>query len=100
MALEAPPEPGPFDRLVRALSAPALVAGEAAWWGSLAPDAVVVDLNYGERAAPVAGVASASRRRYVDGLGLLLHQGALSFTYWTGREAPLEAMRRALAQAT
>jgi shikimate dehydrogenase len=100
MGLEAMPESGPFDLLVRALSAPDLVAGEAAWWVSLAPDGAVVDLNYGERAATVARVAAASRLRYADGLGLLLHQGALAFTYWTGREAPLDAMRRALNAAT
>jgi len=100
MALEATPESGPFDLLIRALSAPALVAGEDAWWNSLAVDAAIVDLNYGERAVAIGRAASASRRRYVDGLGLLLHQGALSFTYWTGRDAPLDAMRRALAEAT
>jgi shikimate dehydrogenase len=32
----------------------------------------------------------------VDGLELLVRQGALSFTRWTGREAPLEAMRAAV----
>lgn len=32
----------------------------------------------------------------LDGLGMLLHQGALSFEYWTGRKAPLEMMRSAL----
>jgi shikimate dehydrogenase len=31
--------------------------------------------------------------RVVDGLELLVRQGALSFTRWTGREAPLDVMR-------
>jgi len=31
-----------------------------------------------------------------DGLGMLLHQGALSFTIWTGQKAPLEKMRQGL----
>ena len=35
----------------------------------------------------------------VDGLGMLLWQGVLAFELWTGREAPVEAMRRALASA-
>jgi shikimate dehydrogenase len=35
-----------------------------------------------------------------DGLGMLLYQGAASFEFWTGREAPLEAMRRALSYST
>lgn len=99
MALAAAPERGPFDLLVRALSASALAAGESGWWGSLTPDAVVVDLNYGARAEAVGRVAAQAGLRHLDGLGMLLHQGALSFTYWTGRDAPLGAMRRALERA-
>ena len=34
--------------------------------------------------------------RTVDGLGMLLHQGAAAFAQWTGREPPLAAMRAAL----
>ena len=92
-------EEGPFNLLVRALTIPALVAGEAGWWSGLAPDAVVVDLNYGSRAEPIRRVASSANLRHADGLGMLLHQGALSFSYWTGRDAPLDAMRRALEEA-
>jgi shikimate dehydrogenase len=33
---------------------------------------------------------------HLDGLGMLLHQGALSFEYWTGRKAPVAEMRQAL----
>ena len=33
-----------------------------------------------------------------NGLGMLLHQGARSFSIWTGREPDLEAMRSALEQ--
>jgi shikimate dehydrogenase len=29
----------------------------------------------------------------IDGLGMLVHQGAAAFTLWTGRDAPLEVMR-------
>jgi shikimate dehydrogenase len=34
--------------------------------------------------------------RTVDGLGMLLHQGALAFTQFTQRPAPLDVMRDAL----
>jgi shikimate dehydrogenase len=34
--------------------------------------------------------------RTANGLGMLLHQGALSFEYWTGIEAPVKLMRQAL----
>ena len=33
---------------------------------------------------------------YEDGEALLIHQGALSFEFWTGKEANVQAMREAL----
>jgi shikimate dehydrogenase len=53
----------------------------------------VVDLVY--RAGETALIREARRRGcvVVDGLEILVHQGALSFRLWTGRQAPLEAMR-------
>ncbi len=59
---------------------------------------VVVDLPYNPDGSPTA-LAQAAREadaRLVDGLELLLWQGAASFERWTGRPAPLEAMRAAL----
>jgi len=35
-------------------------------------------------------------RLVVDGLEALVRQGAASFELWTGREAPVDAMRAAL----
>jgi len=35
----------------------------------------------------------------VNGLGMLLHQGAVAFELWTGVSPPLEVMRRALRSA-
>jgi shikimate dehydrogenase len=35
----------------------------------------------------------------LDGRGMLLHQGALSYEYWTGRKAPLKEMRKALLRS-
>jgi len=32
----------------------------------------------------------------LGGWGMLLHQGALSFEFWTGRKAPLKEMKRVL----
>jgi shikimate dehydrogenase len=100
MALAEACESGPYDLLVRTLTIPALVAGEAGWWSALAAGAAVVDLNYGDRADTIRRVAVAAGLRHADGLGMLLHQGALSFTYWTGLAAPVDVMRHALEAAT
>ena len=55
--------------------------------------ATVADLVY--RAGGTVLVAEARRRgcAVVDGLEVLVRQGALSFQAWTGREAPIDAMR-------
>jgi len=60
---------------------------------------VVMDIVYRPRATPLLAAASGAGARCVDGLAMLLYQGALAFSLWTGREAPLPAMRRALAAA-
>ena len=44
---------------------------------------------------PLAEVALATGLPVVDGLELLVRQGALSFERWTGIEPPLDVMRRA-----
>jgi shikimate dehydrogenase len=58
---------------------------------------IVVDLVYrafGE-APPVTAWAARAGARVVDGIEVLVRQGGLSFELWTGRPAPLEAMRAA-----
>ena len=57
--------------------------------------ACVVDLVY--RAGGTELLREAQRRgsRVIDGLAILVHQGALSFERWTGRPAPLEVMHEA-----
>jgi shikimate dehydrogenase len=61
------------------------------------PPATVVDLVYRADGAPtpVASWAARGGARVVDGLEVLVRQGARSFTLWTGAEAPVEAMRDA-----
>jgi shikimate dehydrogenase len=59
----------------------------------------VVDLAYLPDARPTALVSAARAagcEQIVDGLDVLLAQGAASLERWTGQPAPLEAMRRAL----
>ncbi len=56
---------------------------------------IVYDLIYN---APTALLRDAKTvgARHAGGLGMLLHQGALAFTLWTGRRAPIAVMRRTL----
>ncbi len=74
---------------------------EAAWGALLAGarDPVAVDVVYRPRVTPFLRHAAAAGARTVDGAGMLLHQGVVAFEAWTGREAPLEVMRRALQDA-
>ncbi len=78
-------EPGSSEEAVAALG----LAGRA-------PPAVVVDLVYADDPTPVQRWASAGGARFVAGREVLVRQGALSLELWTGRAAPVEAMRAAL----
>jgi len=55
----------------------------------------VVDLVYRSDRTPLLVAARAHGAGTVDGLEILVAQGALSFELWTGREAPRDVMRRA-----
>jgi len=58
--------------------------------------AVVIDLVYsGFDDTALITAAKERGSATVDGLEILVHQGALSFTSWTGRAAPIAAMREA-----
>jgi shikimate dehydrogenase len=63
---------------------------------ALPSDATVVDLVYKPRETTVLARAKERGLRTVDGLGMLLHQGALAFELWTHLPAPIEVMRHVL----
>lgn len=63
------------------------------------PECVAVDLIYLPPATEFLERAQAAGARAIDGLGMLVHQAALSFQIWTGREAPLGIMRAAARSA-
>jgi shikimate dehydrogenase len=58
-------------------------------------DEVVVDLVYGTRETELIAVARAAAATTVDGLEVLVRQGAASLRIWTGGEPPLDVMRDA-----
>jgi shikimate dehydrogenase len=57
--------------------------------------ACVVDLVYRAGGTGLLREAKRTGSRAIDGIEILVRQGALSFERWTGRAAPLEVMRRA-----
>jgi shikimate dehydrogenase len=63
---------------------------------SLPADAAVVDMVYQPLRTTVLERAEERGLVTVDGLGMLLHQGAIAFEMWTGFEPPIDVMRRAL----
>jgi shikimate dehydrogenase len=81
---------GKADILVSALSAGAR-AVEPGW---LKKGLVVLDANYSAETA-LARDAKLAGCRLIDGREWLVHQGAEAFMIFTGKEAPLETMRRA-----
>ncbi|HEX6844461.1 MAG TPA: shikimate dehydrogenase [Actinomycetota bacterium] len=60
---------------------------------------VVVDLLYHPAITPFVRRARSAGAAAFGGLGLLLHQAALSLELWTGQPAPLEAMSAAATAA-
>lgn len=56
---------------------------------------VVVDLVYGLAPAPLAAAAAAQGAVTIDGIEVLVHQGAASLRLWTGFEPPIRMMRQA-----
>jgi len=56
---------------------------------------VLVDMVYGDGPSTLSMAAAAAGATVVDGLEILVQQGALSLQIWTGQEAPLDVMRAA-----
>jgi shikimate dehydrogenase len=66
---------------------------------SLSDRHVVVDLVYGAAETELVAAASSRGASVVDGLEVLVRQGAASLHLWTGLEPPVETMRRAARSA-
>ena len=56
---------------------------------------IVVDMVYGPQPSLLLRAAAKAGAATVDGVEVLVQQGALSLQIWTGREPPLDAMRAA-----
>src|SRR5881394_2466502 len=62
----------------------------------LAPHHMVFDCVYGPSKTALLRAAEQAGARITNGISMLLHQGALSFSIWFDCEPPIDAMRTAL----
>jgi shikimate dehydrogenase len=97
LGVEAAERPGPAELLVNATSV-GLHPEDSLDGLPLVNAGVVLELVYGDAPTPLARWAEERGARLVDGLEVLVRQGARSVALWTGREAPVDAMRRAVVQ--
>jgi shikimate dehydrogenase len=108
LGVEAVAQPTDADLLVNATSVgldPETTESEALDQLGLSanrqPPTAVLDLVYRQdgKPTPITSWASRAGARVVDGLEVLVRQGARSFELWTGHEPPLDVMREAARQA-
>jgi shikimate dehydrogenase len=57
---------------------------------------VVTDLIYHPLTTPLLTAAAERGARAINGVGMLVHKAARSFTYWTGEKPPVETMSAAV----
>jgi len=65
---------------------------------SIRPDLLVCDVIPNPPRTAFLCAAEARGARTLDGLGMLVYQGAIAFQMWTGVKAPINVMRRALEE--
>ncbi len=65
---------------------------------SIRPDLLVCDVIPNPPQTALLHAAASSGARTLDGLGMLVYQGAIAFQMWTGVEAPIDVMRGALEE--
>ncbi len=62
---------------------------------AFSPRQVMVDMVYSAQPSALLEAAASAGAATVDGIEVLVQQGALSLQLWTGREPPVEVMRAA-----
>ena len=69
---------------------------ESPWPAPIRPDQVVADLVYAPLHTPLLASAEAAGATAISGLGMLIQQAALSFSWWTNQVPPISQMQAAL----
>jgi shikimate dehydrogenase len=62
-------------------------------------DMVVMDIVYSPVRTRLLSSAEVKGCRTIDGIAMLVNQGALQFEWWTGVRAPVEIMKKAVYEA-
>lgn len=62
-------------------------------------DMIVYDIVYTPLETNLLKMALENGLKTINGIGMLVHQGAISFELWTGRRPPVDLMREALLTA-
>ena len=94
--------PAETDILINATSIglyPDVTARPPINYEDISPSMVVCDVIPNPPRTPFLSLAEARGAKTLDGLGMLVAQGAIGFKMWTGYAAPVEVMRRALSAA-
>ena len=94
--VDAVDQPGPAEVIVNTTAVGLNGSLEDLPLGDDRAPELVADLVYGPTDPPVTAWARGRGARVVDGLEVLLRQGALSFVRWTGQDPPLDRMREAI----
>ena len=63
------------------------------------PNVVVMDIVYNPRVTKLLKETEKAGAKTIEGISMLVYQGAEQFEIFTGRKAPIEIMRNALLVA-
>ncbi|MFN2221701.1 MAG: shikimate dehydrogenase [Chloroflexota bacterium] len=94
--------PAGVDLLINATSIglyPDITARPQINYDDISPSMVVCDVIPNPPRTPFLAQAEARGAKTLDGLGMLVAQGAIGFKMWTGQDAPEDVMRQALSEA-
>ena len=64
----------------------------------LRPDLIVTDVVYIPRKSKLMEQAEAAGATAINGLGMMLWQGALAFELWTGQQMPVDYIKEQFLQ--
>ena len=64
------------------------------------PELIVVDIPYSPLETKMRAMAKKAGCKTMNGMGMMLFQGAAAFKLWTGKDMPIEHMKEVLHMMT